>query len=44
MAVPSFRPDQYEKLSKKHKLIYWSVVTVVCVFIASTWILGAWWH
>ncbi len=37
MAVPSFRPGDYEKLPKWQKIIYW--VGIVTVITAIAWLL-----
>lgn len=37
MAGPSFKPGQYEKLSKGQKTIYWVAIVVGFTLIAGIW-------
>ncbi len=38
MAGPSFKPGQYEKLSKLQKAIYWGAVCIVFLTITCVWL------
>lgn len=44
MAGPTFRPGEYQKLSKTQKVIYWAVVVSAFSLILSVWIFGPWWR
>jgi cell division protein FtsL len=37
MAGPSFRPDEYQKLSRVKKVIYWALILTVFILIFYVW-------
>jgi len=37
MAGPSFQPDEYQKLSKAKKIIYWALILTVFILIFYVW-------
>lgn len=38
MAGPSFKPGQYEKLSKSQKAVYWIAIVIGFTLIAGIWV------